>query len=252
MVKEKAKNTAQFIFRLVFSANAWQQTVKNPPYFFCFVQGIVRHPLLFSQTRKIDGLISPYIGAELYDTVMKSKHPSKNVIEVGAYKGLSTIHLATACRKVNKRVKSFEIFSGLPEIDSTLDKGFNKGDFSSDVNTYENNLKSCNVRDMVDLTIGDARQTMSAVLKDHGFAVAFLDVDLYEIMKDLMLQLIPICRGGEVLVIHDTDHDGVRKAVNEIHILTGHTIKEKRLEGGASVKLEIPLNFINHKTKKYY
>jgi predicted O-methyltransferase YrrM len=250
MVKKKEKNTAQFIFRLVFSASAWQQAVKNPPYFFCFIQGIVRHPLLFSQTRKIDGLISPYIGAELYDTVMKSKHPSRNVIEVGAYKGLSTIHLATACRKVNKRVKSFEIFTGLPESDSTLDKGFNKGDFSSDVNTYENNLKSCGVRDLVDLTIGDARQTMPEIINNDGFAVAFLDVDLYEIMKDLMLQLIPICRGGEVLIIHDTDHDGVRKAVDETHALTGYTIKEKRLEGGASVKLEIPPNFFSHKTQE--
>ena len=246
MFRKEVKHTTRFIFRLVFSASAWQQAAKNPPYFFCFIQGIVRHPLLFSKTRKIDGLISPYIGAKLYDAVIKSKHPSKNVIDVGAYKGLSTIHLATACRKVNKRVKSFEIFSGLPEIDSILDKGFNKGDFSSDVNTYENNLKSCGVRDLVDLTIGDARQTMPAVLNNDGFAVAFLDVDLYEIMKDLMLQLIPICRGGEVLIIHDTDHDGVRKAVNEIHALTGHTIKEKRLEGGASVKLEIPQNYFNH------
>jgi predicted O-methyltransferase YrrM len=250
MFGKEVKHTLRFVFRLVFSRSAWQQAAKNPPYFFCFIQGIIRHPLLFSRTRKVDGLISPYIGAELYDAVTKSKHPSRNVIEVGAYKGLSTIQLATACRKVNKRVKSFEIFSGLPEIDSTLDKGFNKGDFSSDMNIYENNLKSCGVRDLVDLTIGDARQTMPAVINNDGFAVAFLDVDLYEIMKDLMLQLIPICRGGEVLVIHDTDHDGVRKAVNEIHTLTEHTIKEKRLEGGASVKLEIPLNFTGNKIKE--
>lgn len=236
----------RYLFNHIFSFKIWQMGIKNPARIYCFVKGILKHPKLFIITRKVHGLITPYIGSVLYDTVINTEHKSNTVVEVGAYKGLSTVYLAYASMNVNRRVKSFELFTGLPIINNMLDKDFYVGQFSSDKNIYENNLISCGVRNIVDLIIGDARQTLPLVIKDHGYSVAFLDVDVYEVMRDILMYLITVSHGGEVIIIHDIYLPGVRKAVDEMHLLTRNTVKETLIEGGTSAKLEISLQLYFH------
>jgi hypothetical protein len=192
------------------------------------------HPQCRRVCLNVEGLISLSLGTLLYDNVLKSKLLSPNVIEVGAFKGASTCYLSLAAVQVGKRVKSFELFSGLPVADAILDPHFHVGDYSSDVAEYERNVKAWGSRDIVDLIIGDARQTLLPAIAGKGFSVAFLDVDVYEVMRELLSQLWREARGGEVIIVHDVNSPGVRKAVDEFHVLAKQLCKEIIVESGSS------------------
>lgn len=50
--------------------------------------------------RRVDGLISAYLGFVLHRTVVKrAEELRRPVVEVGAFKGLSTVFLSNACAK---------------------------------------------------------------------------------------------------------------------------------------------------------
>lgn len=228
------------IVSLFFNPYHWLQAIQNPRLAVQAIISILRHPILFIITRNVEGLIEWNVGVLLYETVLRTKCSSSNILEVGSFKGLSTVYLAWGARTIGKRVKSFELFSGLPTADPILDPGLRKGQFSSDVSEYEANLKACGVRDVVDLVIGDARETMLPTLGATGFAVAFLDVDVYEVTRELLFQLWSVVKGGEVIIIHDSNHPGVRKAIDEFHALSRNIVKETRLgKGTITTKLAL-------------
>ena len=176
----------------------------------------------------------------MYKTVLRNRAASTNIIEVGAFKGSSTCYLSQAASRVGKRVKSFELFSGLPIADPTLDGGCYVGRYSSDVAEYEANVRAYGRRDLVDLVIGDARQTLVSSLDSEGFSVAFLDADVYEVMRELLFQLWSIAKGGEIIICHDVNSKGVRKAVNEFHALSGNNVSESVILNGTTSMLYLP------------
>jgi len=102
------------------------------------------------------------------------------------------------------------------------------------------NVRTYGKADVVDLVIGDARQTMLPVLANSGFSLAFLDVDVYEVTRDLLFQLWRIAKGSELIIIHDADSPGIRKALDEFHAMSGNTAKEYRMHGNTVSKLELP------------
>lgn len=212
---------------------------RNPKFALQGLAAILRHPSLFMTTRNVEGLISWSLGVLLYETVLTIKCNSPNIVEVGAFKGLSTVYLAKAAQIAGKRVKSFELFSGLPTADPILDPSFHQGQVSSDISEYETNLRACGVRDVVDLTVGDARETMLSVIGDAGFSVAFLDVDVYEVMRELLVQLWCVVKGDETIIVHDSWSPGVRKAIDEFHTLSQNVVKERNFEIGTAI-LHIP------------
>ncbi len=209
---------------------------------FGYLFPILKYPKLFYKTINVEGLITPEVGVILYEAVLRTKNKSSNIIEVGVYKGLSTLYLAEVAKRVKKRVKSFDTFSGLSAVDPVLDSIFMVNAVASDVSEGESNLRKNNVREIVDLTIGDARKTMLPTLNDNGFVVAFLDVDTYEITHDLLFQLRRVTTGGEVIFIHDAFSPGIKKAINEFQTLWRHPVKEQYLADGSTAKLTIPFD----------
>lgn len=218
----------------------WFNPIRNPRLAFRSILGILRHPTLFIITRNIEGGAGWHLGFLLFETALRTKHSSPNIVEVGAFKGLSTVYLAYGARTIGKRVKSFELFTGLPSVDPMIDIGFHIGDGASNPSEYERNLKTASVRDIVDLVIGDARETMLPTLGDDGFAVAFLDVDVYEVMKELLFQLWGIAKGGETIVVHDAQLLGISKAIMEFHTLSQGSVRETNFEGNTTSILHIP------------
>jgi predicted O-methyltransferase YrrM len=200
----------------------WLGAVKHPSLAIKIVFPILKHPNLLITTWKVDGLIEPNVGVLLYETVLKSKNNSVNVVEVGTYKGLLTIYLAKAAQITGKRVKSFDLFSELP----------------GQLEECKNNLKASHVQDVVDLVIGDVRETMLPALGTTGFCVASIDIDVYEVIREILFQLEKIIRGGEIIIVHDIHLPRVRKAVNEFHERTENTVAENVIQGIA--KLVVP------------
>jgi predicted O-methyltransferase YrrM len=224
-----------------FSLEYWKKGLRSPTQSIDNVFVVLRYQYLYKNVcRKVEGLIDHYLGVLLYNNVLKCKSSSPNVVEAGAYKGLSTVYLALAAAKKGKRVKSFELFTGLQTVDPNLDDAFKIGDYKSDVEEYRANIKKCNVEKIVDLTVGDATKTMLPAIKDKGFALAFLDVDVYEVMRDLLFQLWGVAKGNEIIIIHDINRKGVRKAVDEFHQLSKNKAKEKRSHGNTVCKLVFP------------
>ena len=233
-------NKIRSIINFYLSPHNLLYGVRNPQtLIFQHLIFLVKHPALFYKTRIVKGYLKPEVGVALYEAVLRTRHESINIVEVGIYKGLSTIYLAEAARKVNRRVKSFDWFNGLTGVDPVLDSNFKDGDCISDVNDWEFNVRKNTSREIVDLTIGDALKTMLPVIKDSGFAIAFLDVDLYDVTRDLLLQLGEVARGGEVIFIHDADSPGIEMAINEFLTLRRFPVKKEYLDNKSTAKLTI-------------
>lgn len=225
---------------LILNPQNWLYVIKHPRALIANVSAIAKHPRLCWITSQVSGGIGPAVGCLLYETALKTKNDSRPIVEVGAWKGLSTVYLGLAAHSINKRVKSFELFSGLPTADPLLDGGFRAGQFSSDVSEYENNLESCGITNSVDLTIGDARKTMLPSIHGQGFCMAFLDVDVHDVMSELFSQLWTISKGNEVIIVHDFHSPGIKKAIDDFSIETKHSIKVRSLFGGGTAKIILP------------
>jgi len=241
MTSFRERSTNSRYRNYLFNPKYWLIAVKEPKKALQNLFAIVRYPKLYKVARSVEGLISHHFGVILYRTVLGSKHDSPNIVEVGAFKGLSTIYLSLAAIRAGKRIKSFELFSGLPTSNEVFDPTFSKNQFSSSVEEYRTNLGRYGCSDVVDLTTGDARDILMQVLGNEGYSVAFLDVDVYEVMRDLLELLWSVTQGGESILIHDVWSPGVRKALDEFHNLSNNTVIETTPEKGTS-KLQIPIN----------
>ncbi len=219
----------------------WLMGIKSPIIAYDNLVATLRHPLLYMKVcTRVEGLIDHYVGALLYDSVLACESLSPNIVEVGAFKGLSTIYLSTAASKMNKRVKSFELFSGSPIIHPDLDTRFHIGQFSSELSEYEANMRAYGKPDAVDLVIGDARLTMLPAIGNEGFSLAFLDVDVWEVTRELLFQLWSVVKGSELIIIHDAHSTGVHKALDEFHSLSRDRVREHKLHRNTISKLELP------------
>ena len=116
----------------------WLGAVKNPRLALQTATAILKYPNLFIATRGVEGRIPPPVGVLLYESVLRSGSTAANIVEVGAFKGLSTIYLAKAAQTIGKRVKSFDLFSESPR----------------QLEEFESNLERRRVRDVVDVKIG--------------------------------------------------------------------------------------------------
>lgn len=230
--KAKYKMSISKTLNYFLNLNKWFNACKHPQTTLQTLSIILFHHQCFKVFQNVEGLISLNLGTLLYESVLQNNSPSTNVIEVGAFKGASTCYLSLAAVQIGKRVKSFELFSGLPVADTMLDPTFHIGQYSSDVVEYEQNVKAWGHRGSVDLIIGDARQTLSSTIVGKGFSVAFLDVDVYEVMKELLSLLWTEAKGGEIIIVHDINSPGIRKAADEFHILTKHLWKETVVDNG--------------------
>jgi len=179
---------------------------------------VLRHPLLVPRLYfGVPGLVSPFSLALLWDTVMNSRSRSPNIVEVGAYKGLSTCCLTKAAARRNKLVWTFEWFQGLPPAQSELDSWVTAGSCKSDEATWRENVERHGELSRCRLVVGDARNTIAgaAILAEEGFCVAFVDVDTYHVSRAVLEGLSRVIRGGETILVHDSYSPGVQKAVAE-------------------------------------
>ena len=189
---------------------------------------LLRHPLLVLRLYLgVPGLAGPFTLALLWDSVMHSGVKSPNVVEVGAYKGLSTCCLSRAAAKCGRLVWTYDWFQGLPEVQNELDAWTRAGACRSDEATWRANVERHGVPSVCRLIVGDARDTIprSTVLADEGFCVAFLDVDTYEVSVAVLTGLGRFLRGGETILVHDAFSPGVQQAVAEFAAGVGRPVQ---------------------------
>ena len=152
-------------------------------------------------------MLSPNVLNELMETARAA--PPGPLVEVGVYKGGSAAHLAQVAREQGRELWLFDTFEGIPFQDPARD--FHKvGDFS------DTSLEA--VREALPEAVcvkGIFPGTLPGFLT--GIALAHIDCDQYDSIRQSCLSLGPRMAAGGVMVFDDYDVlDGAKLAVDEL------------------------------------
>jgi hypothetical protein len=153
----------------------------------------------------MESVISCDLRHELVEEARRA--PPGDIVEVGVYKGGSAESLANVAREQNRRLFLFDTFTGMPFAGA--DDSHKVGDFSdTSYLAVQRGIPEAKIYP------GIFPATMP---KDIGpIAVAHVDCDQYQSVKDCCLTLGPKMVPGGVMVFDDYDVLlGARKAVEE-------------------------------------
>lgn len=145
-----------------------------------------------------------------------------DVVELGCYKGLTSIEIAKALKLAGstKKLYLYDSFAGLPEktkADSSPAGGqFAAGELSATKDEVLRLFKKANLKP-AKIKKAWFSDLKSADMPEH-IAFAFLDGDFYESIKTSLDLIWPRLRSGSVVVVDDYQNEalpGVQKAVDE-------------------------------------
>lgn len=169
-------------------------------------------PELNKILRTVPGLLSLIDAYHIEGDFKKAKRDANVALEFGAFKGRSTVILSRIAKNKGCMLYTFEWFSGLGDVDDE-DILFQKGEYRSTREEFEDNVARMGEKKAVKLIEGDIKKTINKV--SGTFDYAFVDVDLYTVTKLILLKLLGIAKGGEIIDIHDNHSPGIRKAIRE-------------------------------------
>jgi Macrocin-O-methyltransferase (TylF) len=142
-------------------------------------------------------------------------NPEGAIIEVGAYKGGSALHLSNSCPQRRIYVcDTFEGFGALP-IDPKHDRLFSKEHFSDTSHAWVQSHWAGKNRDLT--WVRGYFPQSAANLDISNISFAHLDVDLYQSTIDTLEHLNDRFIEGSIIVLDDylRNVDGVMRAVKE-------------------------------------
>ncbi len=136
------------------------------------------------------------------------------VAQVGVYQGGSAKLISEVFKNTNKDTYLFDTFSGMPDVDSNIDR-HKKGDFKDTSLDSVRNLFSD--RSNVYFYPGVFPAT-SKPIHDKKFSFVYIDVDIYQSTKDSLVFFYPRMTTGGIIVLDDYQGKhtpGVKKALDE-------------------------------------
>ena len=148
----------------------------------------------------------------LYQMAKYVEGKEGEIAEIGVYKGGTGKLVAKACP--DKSVHLFDTFSGMPEIERDIDL-HRKGDFAdTSLDSVKMFLSDCN---NVIFHPGFFPDTAEAV-RDKKFCLVYIDVDIYQSVKNCLEFFYHRMVPGGVMVFDDYEWrncPGVKKAIIE-------------------------------------
>lgn len=176
------------------------------------------------QPKQIEG----WMGKHSRRWLREQARRADRIIEVGVWKGRSTLVLARATRGT---VWAVDTWAGTPAdaeqherlYAEGVEGGDVYGDFCRNLNPYIRAGRVVPVR-------MDSREAAAALLEKHGraFDLVFIDADhSYEGARGDIEAFRPLIRPGGILSGHDYHWPGVERAVNEL--LTGVALGPKSI-----------------------
>jgi len=182
----------------------------------------VRREILFFVLRinEIEALLSPLFVAGLLDRVQATEAVQGDVIELGTYKGGSTVMIARFFKRVGSKrhIYTCDTFTGHPYNDrfSTIKQ---RGKKFSDVSVpyVRDKFRRFGVADKITIIKGLFEDTLHKKLGEKRFSLAFIDCDLYDSTKYALNFLYPRIADKAMIVLHDYGSQGwgLTKAVDE-------------------------------------
>lgn len=134
-----------------------------------------------------------------------------SVIELGVYRGTTTIALARYLKEnsIKKKIYACDTFSGLPyDGKEGIDPMLKKGESSSPYEVFWDNVVKNKVEEYIIPVHGRIEDTLYTKLPDEVYCLAFLDLDLYESTSFATRYLMPRIVLGGVMGFHDYRFEG--------------------------------------------
>lgn len=163
-----------------------------------------------AQTHGIDGWLSREEQTCLYN-LAKRATPGDLIVEIGSYKGLSTVHLAAGARMSNKQAMVFAIDPFCPNVPRDGNSSY-RDYFGAFLDT----IHRCELGDYITALQGFSRQMVDRLPKeeidllfidgDHSYAGVQEDFDLY----------FPKVGVDGLVVFHDSDQGAITQFLRDM------------------------------------
>lgn len=145
------------------------------------------------------------------------------IVECGCFKGASSSKLSIIAKSVDKKLKIFDSFEGLPESDSYNIKDhhcrrgagwtteWTAGRYEGKMEEVKENIKRYGEIECCEFTKGWFRDTLIDSNLPDKISLAFVDVDVASSAKDCITGLWPKIDNMGIFVTHDTAYIKVLK-----------------------------------------
>lgn len=156
----------------------------------------------------------------LIENVYLTESVKGDIIELGSFRGGSTVMIAQLLKRIGsiKKIFACDTFEGHPYDDKYSNQPKRKNQFSNTSVKYVlNKFQRFDVDDKITIVKGLFEETLVSKLADKRFSFAFVDCDLYDSAKYVLEFLYPRLNGGGRIILHDYgDADwGLTEAVDE-------------------------------------
>jgi len=157
--------------------------------------------------------------AGLLGSVLTIEAVEGDIIELGTYKGGSTVMLARLLKRIgsNKEIFACDTFSGFPYDD--LYGAPKEGEYAdTSIQYVEQKYRRFRVSDKIHLIQGRFQDVLEEQLGDNLYSYAFIDCDMYQSTKHALNYTLPRMVDGGLIVFHDyhLSNHGLKRAVHEI------------------------------------
>lgn len=156
----------------------------------------------------------------IIETAKKCLAVSGDFVELGCYKGDTSLILADLLKNSDKKLWLYDSFEGLPEKNekdfSTLGEDFKQGELLVTKRMVKERFLRSGLKVPI-IKKGWFKDFSPADLPDQ-IAFCFLDGDFYDSIKDGLNLIEGKMSKGSILIIHDYNNPalpGVKKAVDE-------------------------------------
>ena len=165
-----------------------------------------------SNIKKVETLSDFREHMELATAILRIPRGVKgSVIECGCYMGGSTINLSLVCKLTGRKLVVFDSFAGLPEpqeydrwhhaVHVQHTDIYYKGRFAASQGAVEKNVAKFGNLDVCEFRAGYYEETMCDIGED--VALAFLDVDLIDSLKQCLKGLWPMLGNDRRIYVHE-------------------------------------------------
>jgi hypothetical protein len=147
--------------------------------------------------------------------------PSPTWVQVGCFKGLSAARLSLIAEIMNKQLRVYDTFDGLPgsdaiynSVDGGVNYEFKAGSYRGAEDEVKRNVAAHGRPDRITLVKGDVRNTLpdNAV---NQISYAYLDVDLVESYKGCFKGLAGAIEQGTIIGIHEACYQPIRNLIED-------------------------------------
>lgn len=150
-----------------------------------------------------------------YDRVIERLKDGDTAAEIGVWLGRSLIYLAQGLKRAGKQVKLLAVDHFRGEFNQADHAPVVLANGGSNRGAFEQNLKNCGVREMIDIIESDSASG-AANVPDESLAFVFIDAAHdYESVKRDIAAWLPKLKPDGLMAGHDAEYSEVARAVKE-------------------------------------